>query len=127
MINIKKTKQLIFRRPNLSSSSMPVLIPDLEYVDSVKLLGVFVNSTFNLTEHVDFILKICSQRFYLLKLLRQNGLCSRRLDWVFSALVVSRVNYAIEAGVGFLSKLAIGKMKKNVQEGQEVGPSHKKL
>ena len=121
VINIKKTKQLIFRRHNLSSSSMPVLIPDLEYVDSVKLLGVFVNSTFNLTEHVDFILKICSQRFYLLKLLRQNGLCSRRLDWVFSALVVSRVNYAIEAWGGFLSKLAIGKINKMFKKARRWG------
>jgi hypothetical protein len=74
-----------------------------------------------------FLKFAASQRFYVLKLLRQNGLCSRRLDWVFSALVVCRVNYAIEAGVGFLSKLAIGKMKKNVQEGQEVGPLLKKL
>ena len=121
IINIQKTKQLIFRRPNLSSSYTPLLIPELEEVDTIKLLGVYVNSTFNLNEHVNLILTICSQRFYLLKVLRQSGLSLRRLDWIFTALVVSRVSYAIEAWGGFVSKLATSKINKMFKKARRWG------
>jgi hypothetical protein len=40
---------------------------------------------------------------------------------MFSALVVSRVNYAIEAWGGFLSKLAIGKINKMFKKARRWG------
>jgi hypothetical protein len=42
-INKSKTKQLVFRRPNARSSVMPVCLPDIDLVDSVKILGVYMH------------------------------------------------------------------------------------
>ena len=46
---------------------------------------------------------MCSQRIYLLKLLRDQGLPRHHLNIVFDALVLSRLRYAIPAWSGFLS------------------------
>jgi hypothetical protein len=53
-INKSKTKQLVFRRPNARSSVMPVCLPDIDLVDSVKILGVYMHCFFNQAEHVSF-------------------------------------------------------------------------
>ena len=37
-LNSAKTKQIIFRRPNGRQSVLPTPLPDLEEVDSIKLL-----------------------------------------------------------------------------------------
>ena len=53
--------------------------------------------------HIGNVLKMCSQRIYLLKLLRDQGLPRHHLSTVFDALVLSRIRYAIPAWSGFLS------------------------
>ena len=53
--------------------------------------------------HIGNVLKMCSQRIYLLKLLRDQGLPRHHLNIVFDALVLSRLRYAIPAWSGFLS------------------------
>ena len=63
---------MIFCRPNVGLS----LLPELKIVDCFKLLGIFVSvTTFNQSQYIEFILSICEQRLYLLKILRHNGLC----------------------------------------------------
>jgi len=49
------------------------------------------------------VLKLCSQRIYLLKLLRDQGLPCFHLNTIFDALVLSRLRYVILAWSGFLS------------------------
>jgi hypothetical protein len=66
-------------------------------VDCVKLLGVFVSIMFNQMVHVNFISGAANQRLYLLKILKQNGLNVKSLDCLFSAIIVSRITYAIKA------------------------------
>jgi len=48
--------------------------------------------------HVTYILSICSQRIFLLKRLRDQGLPVHYLDLVFHAIVVSRILYAFLYG-----------------------------
>jgi len=50
-----------------------------------------------------YMLKICSQRVYLLKLRRDQGLTHHYLHVIFDALVLSKLRYAICAWGGFLS------------------------
>ena len=66
-------------------------------------MGVFVHGTFKCDHHVDFILSICSQRVYLLKLLRDWGLQLPQLRTICQSLIVSRILYALPAWGGFLS------------------------
>ena len=61
-------------------------------------------------EHVKNILTICYQRCYLLKCLKAQGLPAKQLNVVFSAIVVSRIIYALPAWGGFLSNDLIAKL-----------------
>ena len=123
IINLKKTKQLVFRRPNLSASLLPSYIPDVDVVDTIKLLGVYVNAIFRQSEHVGYILSICNQRLYLLKVLRALGLDRRGLDCVFHAIIVSRLIYAIEAWGNFVNKEQEGKINKTLKKANKWGLS----
>ena len=115
-INLKKTKQLVFRRPNLCLTAFPSYLRDIDVVDSVKLLGVIVNATFNQFEHVNYVVTMCNQRLYLLKVLRGLGLNRKGLDCVFSAVVLSRLIYAVEAWGNFVSKDQEGRINKNIKK-----------
>ena len=46
-------------------------------------------------DHVNFVLTVCSQRIYLLKLLKSQGLPPKQLQTVFTALILARITYAI--------------------------------
>ena len=51
----------------------------------------------NFELRVSSLLKQCSQRMYLLRLLRSQGLSADYLNTVFHALVVSRILHALPA------------------------------
>jgi len=70
VINFQKTKEIVFRRPNPRNIAYPAAIGVIEQVAVAKLLGVFIQCNFKCDEHVRYILAVCSQRIYLLKLLR---------------------------------------------------------
>jgi len=55
-----------------------------EQVQPAKLLGVIFQSTFSFVHHVDYSLKICSQRIFLLKQLRDQGLPLRNIYLYFT-------------------------------------------
>jgi len=101
-LDVKKTKELVFHRPN-PRFSLPDPLPHIERVNGLKLLGVFLNANFKFDEHVSKMLCLCSQRMYLLKQLKFQGLDIEQLHIVFTALIVSRVLYALPAWGGFLS------------------------
>ena len=74
---MSKTKELVFYRPDPSRSHiMPSAVDSIEQVKIAKLLGVMFSGTGNLNfdEHVTYVLSICSQRLYLIKLLRSQGM-----------------------------------------------------
>jgi len=69
VINFLKTK-MVFHRPIPRNIIYPPVLDSIEPVTVAKLLGVFVQSNFCCEEHVKYILSVCSQRVYLMKLLR---------------------------------------------------------
>ena len=102
-INWDKTKELVFRRPNLSHSLLPDPISNIEQVLESRLLGVIISGKFSFLSHVEYLLSVCSQRLFLLKLLRQQGLPQHELNIVYSAIILSRITYALPAWAGFLT------------------------
>jgi len=84
VINILKTREIVFRRSNPRLYINPVPISEVQRVTSVKLLGITLCDV-----HIGNVLKMCSQRIYLLKLLRDQGLPYHHLNIVFDALVLS--------------------------------------
>jgi len=73
VIDRHKTKEIVLHRPHPRRWSLLKPIDGIEQVQSAKLLGVIFQSTFSFDDHVDYILKICSQRIFLLKQLRDQG------------------------------------------------------
>ena len=81
-INLHKTKEIVLHRPHPRRWSLPKSLEGIEQVQS-------------LVDHVDYVFKICSQRVYLLKQLRDHGLPLQKLHTVFQAIVLSRLMYAL--------------------------------
>jgi len=61
-------------------------IANFEQVRAAKLLGVVLCGSLLFDEHVHAVLKTCSQRMYLMKLLRDQGLHSKELHCVYFML-----------------------------------------
>jgi len=109
ILNLNKTKEIVFYRPS-ARQSLPSSLTGIEQVATAKLLGITFSQTLSFDEHARTILSICSQRMYLLKCLKSQGLPARELSTVFNAIVVSRFLYAIPAWGGFLSAFWIAKI-----------------
>ena len=66
--------EIILHRPHPRRWSLPKPIDCIEQVQSAKLGGVIFQSTFSFVDHIDYILKVCSQRiFLLLKTVTRSG------------------------------------------------------
>ena len=103
IIYASKTKEIVFPPPN------PRVIVDLpalqaiERIKDTKLLGVVFSDLFHFDVHVNYILKICSQRSYIVRKLRQQGLTANQLNIAFDAIIISRITYGVCAWSGFLA------------------------
>ena len=71
--------------------SLPIPLIGIEQVLSAKLLGVIFCSNLKFYDHVKNVLTICSQRCYLLRCLKGQGLHAKELNIVFCAIVMSRI------------------------------------
>jgi len=110
IINMAKTKELVFRRPNPRLTLDACVITGVERVCEAKLLGVIFKNNLKTDSHVSYVLRMCSQRLYLLKQLRDQGLSIKQLDIVFQSIIIARIAYAAPAWSGFVSKEQEGKI-----------------
>jgi hypothetical protein len=110
ILNLLKTKEIVFHRPNPNLYIPPVPLNDIERVKSVKLLGVYFSDTLRFDEHIKYVLTICGQRLYLLKTLRGQGLSRCHINTVFQSLIISRLAYALPAWGGFSQQQQIIKI-----------------
>jgi len=104
ILNLIKTKEIVFHRPGPKNLHMFPSLESIELVEQAKLLGVILQNNFSVNSHVNYVLTLCSQRIFLLKRLRDQGLNYRQLDTVFQAIVVSRILYALPGWGPFLIK-----------------------
>ena len=56
IVNISKTKELVFQRPRLKHFLAPSAVCGIEQVPSAKLLGVIFKNNPNFDEHVTAVL-----------------------------------------------------------------------
>ena len=52
-------------------------------------------------KQIDYLLKICNQRLYLLNQIKKQGLAKQQLLHGFDAIIISRITYANAAWRGF--------------------------
>jgi len=74
---------------------MPLAVDNTKQVKIARLLGVIFSGNLNFDEHVTLVLPIRSQRLYLIKLLRSQGMPDSKLHVIFVALIISRILYAL--------------------------------
>ena len=108
-VNEKKTKLSIFRRPR-SKLVDDVSGCQIEKVEKFKLLGVTLDNKLTFVTHITDVLSACSQRLYLLKLLRDHGMPPSCLHIIFVSLVVNKITYCISAWGGFIRKFYTNKI-----------------
>ena len=58
IINILKTKEIVFRRPNSRLCIMPPPLIEIDPVVEIKLLGVIFDGNFNFESHINYIMSI---------------------------------------------------------------------
>jgi len=121
VINMSKIKELVFYRPHPSRSHMPSAADNIEQVKIAKLLGVLFSGNLNFDEHVTYVLFICSQRLYLIKLLRSQGMPESKLHIIFVALIISRISYALSAWGGFLNGQQIHRINAFLRRARRLG------
>ena len=102
-INLNKTKEIVFHRPSPKHFIYPAPVCGIMRVNVAKLLGVFIGENFTYSIHVNTLLKLCAQRLYLLRLLRNQGLSRFNLSIVFQALVISRIVYCLPVWGGYIT------------------------
>jgi len=93
-INLSKTEEIVFRRPCPIRYNFVQSINGVALVDHIKSLGIVLQQGLSFDLHVTDLLRQCSQRIYLLRLLRSQGLSIDQMNMVFVGLIVSRLLYA---------------------------------
>ena len=94
MINISKTKELVFYRPNPSNFVSPVELRGFESVRSAKLLGVVFQEDLGMKSHINCLVQIYNQRTYFITWLNQLGLLQEQLMKLLLFLVESPLKSA---------------------------------
>ena len=74
LVNIAKTKEIMFHRPNARNVLLPSELPAIERFLFAKLLGVWLQADMGMKKYVEYIMHICNQRTYLLTQLKRQGM-----------------------------------------------------
>jgi len=85
IINIAKTKELVFRRPNPRLTLDLHVITGVERVCEAKLLGVIFKDNLKIDSHVSYVLRILQSAFIFAKTAARPRPFSKQLDIVFQS------------------------------------------
>ena len=111
-LNLAKSQEIIFidkrRKVNFSA---PVIMPELQRVQVIKILGVILTNGLSVSLHVQTVITSCAQTLYALRVLRAHGLCQSALQIIFRAVVVAKLMYGSSAWWGFASATDRQKLK----------------
>jgi len=102
-LNKNKTKEMIIYNKYNKNFLPPSETPGVLRVNTLKILGVYVDSKLNFSDHINDLLTQGTQRLYILKLLKQHGLNGTKLWEVARAIFINKITYAAPAWLGFCS------------------------
>jgi len=102
-------------------------IQGIQLVDQVKSFGVTLHEGLSFDLHVTSLLKQCSQRIYLLRLLPSQGMSSNHLNTIFRVIIVSRILYALPAWGVFMSAAQSGRIDAFLKRAHKCGFSKELL
>jgi len=64
IVNLLKTVELVFRRPNISDDIIPSAMSDVRRVAAAKLLGVHLKQNLNFSQHEDAVATTTKDSIY---------------------------------------------------------------
>jgi len=73
-LNLLKTVEIVFHRPNVSHDLLPPIMHSVSRVTVAKLLGVHLRHDLNFSLQVESVVATCNQRLYILAQLKKQGL-----------------------------------------------------
>ena len=108
-LNKQKSVEIVFfshlncksKRPSFPVTVDP--LPNVERVNSIKILGVTIDNQLSVKDHVNNVCQAAAQNLYAIKLLKSHGLTQQSIYSICHATVVSRLTYACPAWWGFTS------------------------
>jgi len=78
--------------------STPVIIPELQRVQVLKILGVTLTNSLSASLHVQNVITTCAQTLYALRVLRAHGLSDNALQIIHrAAIVLAKLMYGSSA------------------------------
>ena len=77
--------------------------PGITRVDSIRILGVLVDSKLSFNDHIKSTVTNCNQSLFALRTMRQHGMPTESLQTVFKTTSLSKLLYAAPAWWGFIS------------------------
>jgi len=101
-LNPTKSAELIIKKPRSRVPDPPTL-SSLPRVNTLKVLGVTLQSDLRMTTHINNIVARAGQTTYALKVVKSHGLSSNLLNTVTQGTLFSVITYASPAWVGFTS------------------------
>ena len=120
-INLKKTKYECIRRAIKIDTPKADTELGIESVREFRLLGVTVDDRLCFDKHVSNVLSVCNQRLYLLKLLREQGMCIAALHCIYVSLVINRIVYCVCAWGGFIRQVDIDSINSLFKKAKRYG------
>lgn len=125
IVNVDKTAQMtVSRFLSAKTDARNIILNDLDDIKEVnqcRLLGVVIDSKLSFSEHVSSLLHTCSQRFYLLKLLKDQGTPLHVLHTIYQSIIINRVAYCISAWGGFITDYNVQKFNALFRRGKKYG------
>ena len=100
-LNKSKSQKIIFRKTRSRGTTHVPIIPGIQRVNSLKIIGVTLCSNFSMQEHVSSVISSSVQSLYALRVLRSHEFDDQSLQTVFQATVISKLQYASSAWWGF--------------------------
>ena len=90
-VNMSRTKEIVFHQPSPRNYLPPAEILGIERVIIAKLLGVWLQPDLGTRKHIEYIIQICNQRFYLLSQMKKARFPAKTAAFMFEAIIVSRM------------------------------------
>ena len=100
-MNIEKSKVLLVSRHKIDFTLPPIL----PCVESMKVLGVIINSRLDWNSHVDYLRKKCNQRLHIIWKLR-GTVSKEELHEVYVSLIRSVLEFSSPVFVGLNKRLS---------------------
>ena len=102
-LNQSKTSGLIYSRGQFKQiNDIQSSLSDVQFKSSVRFLGVILDDNLRWKSHVDFLVKKCSQRMYILRRLR-SVTSHEEFFTIYRGLIRSLLEYACPAFIGLSS------------------------